>query len=272
MARTVPRLSILAAALALSACAHSPVNHPSDPLEPVNRAFFAFNDGLDEYIAHPIAEFYVKTVPEPAQDGIDNFVGNATYLTTIVNDFLQGKIVQGFSDVARLGFNTIVGIGGLVDAATMIGLEEHDEDFGQTFGYWGIGNGIFITLPFIGPTTGRDLVGSIGNIIVDPTTYLPFRYAMPITAGDVLNTRAELLSADGVLAQQFDKYIFIRNAYLQHRENLVYDGSPPIVDEFGDMDMEADASSSTSSPSSASAPISEAPEAESADPAPRVAE
>jgi phospholipid-binding lipoprotein MlaA len=217
----------LALSLVLAGCAHSPVNDPSDPLEGFNRGVFAFNTGLDDYLLRPVTKGYVYVTPEVAQTGVSNFFSNLTYPTVIVNDALQGKVVQHFSDVGRFLFNTIVGLGGLVDAASMIGLNKHDEDFGQTLGYWGIGNGAFLMLPLLGPSTNRDLVGRIGNAATNPLTYVDFDISAPLTAGGVVDTRAQLLGTDRVVEQQLDRYIFVRNAYLQRRESLVYDGHPP---------------------------------------------
>lgn len=227
MLKVTLRTVALASYVALAGCAHSPVNDPSDPFEGFNRGVFSFNTGVDDYFARPIAKGYVKIMPDTAQTGVSNFFSNLTYPTVIVNDLLQGKIVQHFSDVARFLFNTVVGIGGLVDASSMLGLEKHDEDFGQTLGYWGVGNGAFLMLPLLGPSTNRDLVGRIGNAASNPLTYVDFEISAPLTAVSTVDTRAQLLDADSVLEQQLDRYIFIRNAYLQRRENLVYDGHPP---------------------------------------------
>ena len=214
----------------LAACAHSPVNDPSDPFEGFNRGVFSFNTGLDDYVLRPVTKGYVFVTPDVAQTGVSNFFSNLTYPTVIVNDLLQGKVVQHFSDVGRFLFNTVVGLGGLVDAAGMIGLDKHDEDFGQTLGYWGVGNGPFLMLPFFGPSTNRDFVGRIGNAATNPLTYVAFEISAPLTAAGVVDTRAHLLGADSLLEQQLDRYIFVRNAYLQRRESLVYDGHPPKED------------------------------------------
>lgn len=216
-------------------CAHSPVNDPDDPLEGFNRGVFAFNSTIDDYVARPIAKGYDYVLPDAAQTGVGNFFNNVTYPTVIVNDILQGKIVQSWADLGRLIFNSIVGIGGLVDAASMIGLERHSEDFGQTFGYWGIGNGAFLMIPLLGPSTNRDLVGRFGNSLTNPLTYVGSDISLPLSAVDIIDTRAQLLSVDSVLEQQLDRYIFVRNAYLQRRESLVHDGNPPKqqLDYFG---------------------------------------
>ena len=222
----------------LTACAHSPVNDPSDPFEGMNRGIFTFNEQLDHYIARPTAQVYKAAVPDVARSGIGNFISNATYSTVIVNDILQGKVVQSVEDFARFAFNTIVGLGGFVDAANMIGLEKHNEDFGQTLGYWGIGNGAFLMLPLYGPSSNRELIGSAGGFLTDPTTYLPMKVAAPFATAAVIDTRTALLDIDSILDQQLDRYIFVRNAYLQQRQNLVYDGAPPLEQSDLDEDPE----------------------------------
>lgn len=228
MIKARPRAPVwLLICISLTGCAHSPVNDPSDPFEGANRAFFSFNEGVDRFFAEPVARTYTRVVPEVAQTGVTNFFDNLDYPTVVVNDFLQGKFAQSGLDSCRFLFNTVVGIVGFVDAASMIGLEKHQEDFGQTFGRWGIGNGPFIMLPLWGPTTNRDLFGSILSIGTNPTTYIDARTGIPLTAVSSIDDRAQLLGTEGVLEQQLDRYIFVRNAYLQHRQALVYDGHPP---------------------------------------------
>lgn len=233
---------------ALSSCAHSPVNDPSDPMEGMNRAVFSFNENVDRFFAEPVAKGYEFVVPETAQTGVTNFFDNLDTPTAIVNDVLQGKILQSGLDSCRFVFNTVVGLAGFVDAASMIGLEKHQEDFGQTFGAWGIGNGAFLMLPFYGPTTNRDLVGSIFSVGTNPTTYVVPEVGIPLTAISAVDDRSQLLGTEGVLQQQLDRYIFVRNAYLQQRQNLVYNGHPPI-EQLDFNDDEADTGSSTQKPS-----------------------
>jgi phospholipid-binding lipoprotein MlaA len=232
---TFSRLGLLACAILVVGCAHSPVNDPSDPMEGMNRAVFSFNEGVDRFFAEPVAKGYTIVVPEMARTGVSNFFDNLDTPTAIVNDVLQGKILQSGLDSCRFVFNTVVGLAGFVDAASMIGLEKHEEDFGQTFGLWGIGNGAFIMLPLWGPTTNRDFLGSILSIGTNPTTYVAPELGIPLTAMDSVDDRSQLLGIEGILAQQLDRYIFVRNSYLQHRQSLVYDGNPPIEQmEFGD--------------------------------------
>jgi phospholipid-binding lipoprotein MlaA len=235
MTEPVMRISWLAAACLLTACAHSPIDEPSDPLEPVNRAFFTFNEKLDQYVARPVAQTYVTYVPQPMRVGVGNFLRNITYPTVIVNDVLQGKVTQAGADTGRLLLNSTFGIGGLLDPATMVGLERHDEDFGQTFGKWGIGPGWYLMIPFLGPSSNRDLVGRVGNTLTNPVSYASSDVTIPFAVIEALDTRAGLLGAEKVVQQQFDRYIFVRGAYLQRRQNQVYDGNPPKEEiDWGD--------------------------------------
>lgn len=221
------RLACLGLSLLLGACAHLPPDDPSDPLEPVNRGIYGFNETLDKWVARPVAKGYVNVVPSSARKGVGNFFANATYPTVIFNDFLQGKFLQGLQDTGRFLFNTTVGLAGLVDVASMVGMEAHDEDFGQTLGTWGVAQGPFLMLPFMGPTTGRDGLGQIANGFTNPLSYTDEEYRYGLYILGAVNSRAGLLGIEGVLEQQFDRYAFIRGAYLQRRLGLVYDGSPP---------------------------------------------
>jgi phospholipid-binding lipoprotein MlaA len=234
---TLMRILWLAAACALSACAHTPIDDPADPLEPVNRKVFAFNEQLDKYIARPVARAYVKTLPQEVRTGVNNFLRNAVYPTTIVNDVLQGKISQAGRDSGRFLLNTTFGLAGVLDPATMVGLTRNEEDFGQTFGAWGIGPGWYLMVPFMGPSSNRDLVGKVANTVTNPWTYADDNVRLLETGADLIDTRSQLLGTERVLAQQFDRYLFVRGAYLQRRQNLVYDGNPPKEEiDWGDED------------------------------------
>lgn len=215
------------AALCLSACVHSPPDDPQDPFEGINRAMYGFNETLDEKIARPIARGYVNAVPDEIRGGVGNFFRNVTYPTVIINDVLQGKLRQSGRDTTRFLLNTTFGLVGFLDPATLVGLERNDEDFGQTLGVWGLGQGAFVMLPFVGPTTLRDGTGQLGNGAVSPLSYTGDEYALPLYALSAVNSRAQLLGVERVVEQQFDRYAFVRGAYLQNRLNKVYDGMPP---------------------------------------------
>jgi len=246
------KLGLLLAATALGGCAHHPPDEPSDPLEPMNRVIFKVNDKADQYVLHPVAKGYVAITPALVRRGISNFFSNLGEPRTIVNDLLQAKFLHGASDLGRFLLNSTAGLAGFIDVATPAGLEKHDEDFGQTLGYWGVGEGWFLMLPFLGPSDNRDLVGSGADIFTSPTYYLPGRYDLPnylISYGlYFINLRANLLPSDSLMESQFDTYLFIRTAYLEHRQALVYDGNPPPED-LGD------------SADDSSAPAAAAPEA-----------
>lgn len=224
-------LILCAAALTLAGCAHSPTYDPSDPLEPVNRGIYKFNDAADTYVLKPVAKGYVWATPTFVRKGVTNFFANLVYPITIVNQFLQGKPAEGFSDTGRFLVNTTLGLGGLFDPATPLGLKAHDEDFGQTFGVWGVGQGWYLMLPFLGPSTNRDLTGRLFAIPLNPTYYVnESEIVLGASALDVINTRAMLLNADRLVRNQFDPYVFIRDAYLQRRRSAVHDGNPPRED------------------------------------------
>lgn len=227
------RLLVLAAASLLSACASLPQGErdPRDRFERANRAVYRFNDSLDRHIARPLAQGYVKTVPHPVRTGVSNFFNNLTYPTVIVNDLLQAKLKSFASDTVRLVVNTTIGIGGLFDPASQVGLATGDEDFGQTLGRWGVPPGPYMVLPIFGPSTVRDTVGFVGDQFTDPKTYVNDIYlSLGLNGLSLLDRRAELLATDDVLSRAYDPYVFVRNAYLQRREYQVKDGTPSTDD------------------------------------------
>lgn len=216
-----------------SACASVPGGSTEgDPFESYNRAMFSFNDGLDTYFLKPVAEGYDAVVPNPVKTGITNFFSNIGDIFVILNDLLQFKFTQAIEDTGRFIFNSTIGLYGLIDVATPMGLEKHNEDFGQTLATWGVADGPYIVLPFFGSRTLRDtsdlfiepLVDPIYDIEEDKTLY----GAIFLRTIDI---RYRLLKASNIAEQAaVDKYSFIRDAYLQHRKNLVYDGNPPEED------------------------------------------
>jgi phospholipid-binding lipoprotein MlaA len=218
-------LVLLSLTLAACTTTGSRSSEARDPLEPINRVAHQFNEDLDRALLRPIARGYAKILPEPVQIGVSNVFFNAKYPVTMVNNALQGKFVPAFSDLGRITLNTTLGIGGLFDPATAVGLERYDEDFGQTLGAWGVPSGIYVVVPFLGPYTLRDGIGSIVDDFAEPRSYLEddsTRYGL--WAGDKFDRRVRLLDADAVLDRTGDSYAFIRSAYLQRREFLVKDG------------------------------------------------
>jgi phospholipid-binding lipoprotein MlaA len=235
-------LVLLLAGLMLTGCATVPSgkSDPRDPWEGFNRASFKFNDSLDRAILRPVTKGYVKVTPRVIRTGISNALSNLETVTTIINDGLQGKLGQMGRDSARFLMNTTLGLGGLFDPASAAGLENNDEDFGQTLGKWGVKSGPYLMLPILGPSTLRDTFARIPDQFTDPVNYLEddsTRYA--IRAVDILDLRADLMSLDEQLARSYDRYAFVRNAYLQRREFKVMDGnvedqSLELEEEFKD--------------------------------------
>lgn len=234
-ARPVACLSVLL----LAGCAHLPPDEPSDPLEPVNRGIYSFNRGADRYVLRPVARSYRDYVPVEIRSGVSNFLDNLFYPTVIVNDLLQGKLVQGGKDLGRFVVNSTIGIVGILDVATDMGLPANDEDLGQTFGKWGAGEGWYLMLPLLGPSNTRDLIGSVGDAYTSPTAYVDTEEAIALRVMGAIDARTGLLDADKFLDEQYDPYLFIRTAYLQRRQNLVFDGKPPKPEfDFDDFDEE----------------------------------
>ncbi|MHB0852865.1 MlaA family lipoprotein [Stutzerimonas nitrititolerans] len=200
-----------------------------DPWEGVNRAVFRFNDTVDTYSLKPLAKGYQKVTPDVIETGIGNVFSNLGDVVVLANDLLQGKIRNAGIDTSRILFNTTFGVLGFFDVATRMGLPKNDEDLGQTLGVWGLGNGPYVVLPLLGPSTLRDAGGRVGDSFLSPYRYINGVPVRNTTLGvDVVDTRASLLSAEKMITG--DKYIFIRNAYLQNREFRTRDGQ--VEDDF----------------------------------------
>ena len=213
----------------LAGCATSGGN-PADPLERVNRAVFAFNDGADKYMLTPVAKGYRAVLPGFLRTGISNFFSNLEDVWVSVNDLLQGKFQEGMEDITRVIFNSTFGIAGLFDFASDVGLPKRTEDFGQTLGWWGVGSGPYVVIPLLGPSTVRDgfglLVDGRADLVYRGIDDVPLRNSVYATRA--ISNRANLLDASSVLEQAaLDRYAFVRDAWLQRRRNLVYDGNPP---------------------------------------------
>lgn len=222
----------LLVSLMLAGCASSRTE-TADPLEGVNRKVYAFNEGLDMVLIKPLAKGYVYVTPGFVQTGVGNFFDNLFYPTVFMNQFLQGKVKTGAQDTGRFLINTTLGIAGLFDVATQVGLKENNEDFGQTFAVWGVGSGPYVVLPVLGPSTGRDTVGRVAGMFANPLFYIEddeTRYGL--LGLNTIDTRARLLKADELVTG--DKYLFVRDAYLQRRKHLINDGTAPESDPFLD--------------------------------------
>ena len=201
-----------------------------DSLEPANRVLFDINETIDQALIKPVAEIYADVTPNFIRTSITNFFENLAYLNVILNDLLQGKINQGLSDVVRFVANSTMGIGGLFDVATPMGLPEHDEDFGQTLAVWGVDEGSYLYLPFFGPNTVRDSTDFVPSTLLNPFFYISSAILFPVTAVNAVNKRANLLEASNIRDEAaVDLYSFTREAYLQQREYLIHDGNPPIT-------------------------------------------
>jgi phospholipid-binding lipoprotein MlaA len=190
---------------------------------------FAFNEGLDSAIIKPVASGYDAVLPSPIKTGVTNFFSNIEDLFIGVNNLLQGKVPEAFSDLGRVVINSTVGLLGVIDFASDAGLEKHDEDFGQTFGRWGVGNGAYVVIPVFGSRTARDTVGLILDSAVDPVgDHKPRGTRNAALVLRLVNKRANLLPADKVVEEAaLDKYSYMRDAYLQRRRSLIHDGNPP---------------------------------------------
>ena len=221
------RAALAVAVALLAGCAAAPSR--DDPLEPMNRALYEFHDTVDTAVVKPVAQAYIDVVPELIRTGVSNVFNNIEDLISAVNDLLQGKLDKLDNDLARVLLNTAFGVGGIFDLASMVGLERGNEDFGQTFGVWGFPQGPYLFVPFFGPTTVRDGTGAVVRVMVGPVGYIgevPLRNSL--YGLGAVDLRAQALSAGAIVdTAALDRYLFIRNAYLQRRRYLVYDGKPP---------------------------------------------
>jgi phospholipid-binding lipoprotein MlaA len=230
-ARMATLVMCIAATAMLGGCATS--GNPKDPIEGFNRAMFTFNEGVDKGLIKPAAQGYEAAVPMPLRTGVSNFFANIADVFISVNNLLQGKPREAASDIGRVVVNSTIGILGLFDVASDLGMEKHDEDFGQTFGRWGVGDGPYVVLPLLGPHTSRDVVGEFLDLKTDPVAKvdnIPSRNVALVTR--VISVRAAQLPADKLIEEAaLDKYSYIRDAYLQRRRFKIYDGNPPRQDD-----------------------------------------
>ena len=204
-----------------------------DPWENWNRKVFAFNEGLDEKVVIPVATLYSDVLPQPIRTGVGNFYGNMLDAWSAVNNLLQGKVAEAIDDVTRVGTNTLFGLFGVVDVASEMGLDHRYEDFGQTLGSWGVGAGVYLVLPVLGPSSLRDAAALPLDRAASPALLINNGSTKTgLTLLQLLNTRASLLGATRVIDDiSLDKYTFIRDAYLQRRRSLVFDGDVPETPE-----------------------------------------
>ena len=215
--------------LLLGGCATTGEGDPRDPFEGLNRGIYKFNDTVDGVILRPAAEAYRDFVPRGVRDRVRNFFGNLGEPLIAIHNLLQGKVNEAIDDGWRFVLNTTVGLGGIHDVASDLGLEKHNEDFGQTFGRWGAGPGPYLVLPIFGSSTLRDGIGLAADWYVDPMGEIrPINLRNTVLVVRGVQTRADLLEAGRILEEAaLDRYVFQRDAYLQRRRSLVYDGRPP---------------------------------------------
>jgi phospholipid-binding lipoprotein MlaA len=227
-----------------------------DPFEPFNRAMFGFNEKFDQWLLKPAAQGYTWILPGVVRQGIGNFFSNLLQPRVMVNDLLQGKVAQSGRDTGRFLINSTVGLLGFVDVATNVGLDPADEDWGQTFAVWGMGEGPYFVWPIIGPRSLLDTVGFGFDWLSNPITYIPNKTVEWSLWGiDIVDMRSRLLPSDAVIEQAAgeDKYVFIREAYRQRRRNLVYDGNPPKPMFFDEDPADNNTPSKSSAPEPAPA-------------------
>ncbi|CAD6543412.1 hypothetical protein LMG28727_04157 [Paraburkholderia kirstenboschensis] len=229
----------LAATGLISGCATGPDRKPGDPFEPMNRAVFNFNDGLDRYVAVPVAKGYQKVTPQPLRTAVSNFFSNLGDLTNAANALLQLKITDATEDLVRFAFNSTFGLGGLLDWATPAGLPKHHQDFGLTLGHWGIPSGPYLVLPLFGPSTVRDSMGLVVDVKFNPLNYMEPAVRNPLYVLQFVSVRSDLLGATDLLQQAaLDKYSFVRDAYTQQRRARLRgtgDNAAPLP-EYEDQD------------------------------------
>ena len=214
--------------LAAAGCATTATD-PRDPFEGFNRAMYAFNDGLDEVALKPVSRAYKAVAPEPLRGMVRNFFANIDDVFNGANNILQGKFLDGWTDWFRVIVNTSLGVFGINDVASDMGLEKHNEDFGQTFAVWGVGDGPYLVLPFFGPYTLRDSGGLVLDWELDPVVRArPIALRNSLIATRYVSKRTDFLDASRMLDEAaLDRYVFLRDAYLQRRRSLIYDGNPP---------------------------------------------
>jgi len=230
--------ALMAAAIitGVSGCATGPERKASDPLEPMNRAVFSFNESLDRHLAKPVATGYTKVTPAPLRTAFSNFFSNLGDIGNFANNLLQLNGTAAAEDLMRFTFNSTFGLGGLLDWASAAGLPKHHQDFGLTLGHYGVPSGPYLVLPLFGPSSVRDASGWIFTSALSPTTYLPVEAGVPLFGLNVVSARADMLGATDLLEQAaLDKYSFVRDGYIQRRAYLLNDGKAlPSYEEPAD--------------------------------------
>lgn len=226
------RSLILALICIVSGCATSGTN-PADPWESWNRKVYSFNKAIDGAVAKPLTTGYKAVTPDFVETGVSNVFSNLGDVPNFLNNLLQGKVVDSASDLARFVVNSTLGIAGLWDPASSMGLDKHDEDFGQTLARWGVSDGAYLMLPLLGPSTLRDTVAYPVNSATDPLNqieHIPTRNQLILL--ELVDKRAALISYEDLLEAASDEYVFVRDSWLQNRKYKIYDGNLPFDDDF----------------------------------------
>ena len=210
-----------------------------DPLEDRNRSIYAFNENLDEAIIEPAADGYAYIIPNFLQKGLNNFFDNINYPITIINQVLQGNIEKSLQDTLRFSVNTSIGIFGLFDPASSMGLPEHDEDFGQTLAVWGVKEGPYLMLPFIGPKTLRSLTGDLTDVLFNPLLNIDdTNLKIKTNLINILQDRSDLSGLEEELDNSFDPYQYIKDSYIQNRKYKIHNGNTSEDDIEIDIDFD----------------------------------
>jgi phospholipid-binding lipoprotein MlaA len=236
MGSVIRLLAACAASVAMLGCASAPgaAGNPTvnDPWEPMNRSVFSFNMALDNAVIKPVATAYQAVLPKPVRTGVNNFFGNLKDVWSFANNVLQFKGEAAVESAMRVSVNTVLGLGGVLDVASDIGIERHTQTFGQTLGYWGMGPGPYLVLPLLGPSTLRDTaalpVDFRGDIV---SRHENEGVRNSLKALEIVDLRASLLKASSVIdSASLDPYLFTRDAFLQRKRSAIYDGNPPDED------------------------------------------
>tara|TARA_Y100001970_G_scaffold163060_1_gene199327 strand:+ start:2203 stop:2931 length:729 start_codon:yes stop_codon:yes gene_type:complete len=211
----------------------------ADPYERSNRGIFEFNEKLDKAVLEPVADTYDAVIPEPAQSGFINLINNAEYPITIVNLLLQGRPVESFESLLKFSINSTIGFFGIFDPATKIGLKSYDEDFGQTLGIWGFGEGSYWMTPLLGPYTSRHSAGDIIDNLFNPISYIDNGFSRyGLKALDIIQDRSDLSGLEDELYGSYDPYQYLRDSYLDNRKYKLKNGQTEEMEEFDDISFE----------------------------------
>jgi len=228
--------------LSLAGCASGPNANPRDPLEPFNRGVYKFNDAVDRAVLKPVATAYRDATPVRVRQGVGNFFGNLEDIWSFVNNALQFKGQPAIDSLRRFGVNTFMGWFGIFDVATEMDIEKHTKDFGHTLGYWGVATGPYLVLPLLGPSTVRDTVAlpvDWKGDIVSSIEHIPTRNTATVLRA--VDNRSDLLKASTMLEEAaLDKYTFTRDAYLQRRRSVIFEGNPPDEDGVDKLSVQPD--------------------------------